>query len=47
MNHLNGCWSNVGKAAAFSPNQPVSIDVSGANCAYTGIVAHELIHALG
>ena len=47
MNNLGGCWSYVGRESAFSNTQPVSIDVTGANCAYTGIVAHELIHALG
>jgi hypothetical protein len=45
MNHLNGCWSYVGRQGGG--NQPVSIDVAASNCAYTGIVAHELIHALG
>jgi len=45
MNHLNGCWSYVGRQSGG--NQPVSIDVAASNCAYTGIVAHELIHALG
>ena len=45
-----GCWSMVGKQS--SPGgQLISIDVpnpaSNSNCAYTGIVAHELIHALG
>ena len=47
MNNLGGCWSYVGRESQHSNTQPVSIDVSGANCAYTGIVAHELIHALG
>ena len=47
MNHLNGCWSYVGRQTGGSGNQPVSIDVAASNCAYTGIVAHELIHALG
>ena len=45
-----GCWSMVGKQS--SPGgQLISIDVpnpaSTSNCAFTGIVAHELIHALG
>lgn len=47
MNNLGGCWSAVGRESGHSNTQALSIDVSGANCAWTGIVAHELIHALG
>ena len=47
MNNLGGCWSVVGRESAHSNTQALSIDVTRANCAWTGIVAHELIHALG
>jgi meprin B len=46
----SGCWSYVGKQAA-SGAQLISIKIPNSagtsNCAYTGIVAHELTHALG
>ncbi len=39
-----GCYSNVGKNTAAG-EQTVSIAKPG--CVYTGIIAHELNHALG
>lgn len=48
MNYLGGCWSPVGRESGHANTQALSIDVSnGQNCAWTGVVAHELIHALG
>ncbi|KAM8960382.1 astacin-like metalloendopeptidase [Pelodytes ibericus] len=40
--NLNGCWSTVGKAGGL---QVISLQKPG--CTLTGIVTHEILHALG
>jgi hypothetical protein len=39
-----GCWSYVGR---FVEQSPQSLSVQATGCVNQGIVAHEIIHALG
>lgn len=41
---VGGCWSYIGRQGG---KQDVNIQPGNTGCVYKGIIAHELIHAIG